>query len=218
MANTEHVEQFEQIFSQITRPGAEKLLKFLQDSDFYEAPASTRYHNAKPGGLLEHSLNVYKLLKEKLEAPGQIWSDIREELGITDETIAVLGLLHDICKVKYYVLGTRNEKTYDEEKVKAAAPREIKHDANGDYIWEAVPTYRIEDKMPYGHGEKSVAMIDAFMRLTWPERYAIRWHMMFSEPQDNKGTLSTAVRMYPLILCLSECDMEATYMLEKEQA
>ena len=85
-------ERFKEIFiSQVTRPGAADLLAWLGTTDFFEAPASTRFHGAYPGGLVEHSLNVYYALL------GQ--STIREYGG---ESVAVVALLHDVCKTGYY--------------------------------------------------------------------------------------------------------------------
>ena len=88
--------------------------------------------------------------------------------------------------------------------------RNVKDD-NG--VWQKVPTYEIDDKLPYGHGEKSVYMISGFMRLTREEAFAIRYHMGFSgdEPARNVGA---AFEMFPLAFALSTADMEATFFLE----
>ncbi|MDE6725296.1 MAG: hydrolase, partial [Ruminiclostridium sp.] len=70
------------------------------------------------------------------------------------------------------------------------------------------------DKLPYGHGEKSVYMISGFMKLTREEAMAIRWHMGFSGTEE-KNTVSNAMESYPLVLAVSTADMEASVFMEK---
>ncbi len=179
--------------SRITREGADKLLEYLDSpqSDFFSAPASTRFHGSYEGGLLEHSLNVYYCLYDYLNR-----DRVKEMYNIScsEETIAIVSLLHDLCKVNCYVKGTRNVK-----------------DKNG--VWQTVPTFEYQDDLPYGHGEKSVYIISGFMRLSREEAFAIRYHMGFSgtDPQNNVGA---AFEKYPLAFALSTADMEATYFLE----
>lgn len=187
-------EEFIKIYREnIQREGADKLLEYLMStqSDFFIAPASTRFHGSYEGGLLEHSLNVYYCLKDYLsrDRVNKIYN-----LNYTEESIAIVSLLHDLCKVNCYVKGTRNVK-----------------DAAG--VWQQVPTFEYSDDMPYGHGEKSVYIISGFMKLTREEAFAIRYHMGFSgsEPQNNVGS---AFEKYPLAFALSTADMEATYFLE----
>ncbi len=190
-------EEFIQIFNdKIHRDGADKLLDFLENkSDFFTCPASTRYHNAFEGGLLRHSLNVYKCLCAYMER-----QRVREEYGVTasDETIAVVALLHDVCKVNFYRTSYRN----------------AKNEKTGQ--WEKVPYYEIHDTLPYGHGEKSVYMVSGFIRLTREEAMAIRWHMGFSGTED-KNQVGRALEMFPLAFALSVADMEASYFLEKSE-
>ena len=187
-------EEFISIFNEkIKREGAEKLLDFLENkSDFFTAPASTRFHNAFEGGLVRHSLNVYKCLVDYLERPR-----VKEtyKLSASEESAAVVALLHDICKVNIYNISYRNSK----------------NEKTGQ--WEKIPYYSIDDKLPYGHGEKSVYMISGFMRLSREEAMAIRWHMGFSGIED-KNTIGRALEMYPLAFALSVADMEASYFLE----
>lgn len=187
-------EEFISIFTEnIKREGADKLLDFLDNkSDFFTAPASTRYHNAFEGGLLRHSLNVYKCLVAYLER-GRVKDMYKLEASA--ETAAIVALLHDLCKVNIYRVSYRNSK----------------NDKTGQ--WEKVPYYEIHDNLPYGHGEKSVYMISGFMRLTREEAMAIRWHMGFSGTED-KNTIGRALEKYPLAFALSVADMEASYFLE----
>ena len=179
--------------NKITREGSDKLLDFLEHkSDFFTAPASTRYHNAYEGGLLRHSLNVYECLVHYLER-----ERVKDtyKLNVSDETAAIVALLHDVCKVNFYTVSYRNAK--DEK--------------TGQ--WEKVPYYTINDTLPYGHGEKSVYMVSGFMRLSREEAMAIRWHMGFSGIED-KNTIGRALEKYPLAFALSVADMEASYFLE----
>ena len=187
-------EEFISIFNEnIKREGADKLLDFLENkSDFFTAPASTRFHNAFDGGLLRHSLNVYKCLVAYLER-GRVKE--KYNLEASAETAAIDALLHDMCKVNIYHVSYRNSK----------------NDKTGQ--WEKVPYYEIRDNLPYGHGEKSVYMISGFMRLTREEAMAIRWHMGFSGTED-KNTIGRALEKYPLAFALSVADMEASYFLE----
>ena len=187
-------ERFLDIYkTHIKREGADKLLEYLLSSscDFFDAPASTRFHGAYKGGLLEHSLNVYDCLKDYLTR-----EKTKTEYGMnyTDETVAIVSLLHDICKANCYQEGTRNVK-----------------DENG--VWQKVPTYNFDDPLPYGHGEKSVYIISGYMKLTREEAFAIRYHMGFSG-SDEVYNVGKAFEMFPLAFALSTADMEATYYIE----
>lgn len=205
MANQANIEKFEAMLTQYNRPGMDKLIEYIRKSDFYTAPASTRFHSCHEGGLLEHSLNVADCLLKKLDNP--VWADILNEVG--QESIIISALLHDICKSNFYVVELKNKKVYSDHGKKS--------DSNGRYDWVTVPSYTVDDKIPYGHGEKSVMMIEEYIKLKPMERYAIRWHMGFSEPKENWNTLGTAMRKYPLILALHMSDLESTYLLEKEE-
>ena len=190
-------EEFIQIYrDSIRREGADALLDYLEHkSDFFTAPASARYHGAWPGGLCEHSVNVYRCLAAYLER-----ERVQELYGLeySAESIALVALLHDVCKTGCYKAGTRNVK-------------------GPDGRWQAVPTFYYEDSLPYGHGEKSVYILSGFLRLTREEAMAIRWHMGFSGDED-KRLVGQALQQYPLAFALSVADMEATYFLENEEA
>lgn len=177
-------EQVLELLKSVKREGMEDLISFLEKSDFFEAPASTKYHGAFKGGLLEHSFKVYEILKEKIEF---------HKLNVPQETIIISAILHDICKVNFYKTDYRNAKNKMGE-------------------WEKVPYYTIEDTIPYGHGEKSVMMLTEYIKLTNEEKYSIRWHMGFSEPKELYGTLGQAFKKYPLAMFLHEADLEATYL------
>lgn len=183
-------DRFIQIYQeQIKREGAKELLDWLLQTDFFTAPASTKFHLCEEGGLCEHSLNVYDCLNERFGAE------------YPAETIAIVSLLHDLCKAQFYKVSTRNQK----------------NDLTG--LWEKVPYYTIEDKFPFGHGEKSVFLIERFMRLKLEEAVAIRWHMGGFDDTAKAGgyTVSNAFEMYPLAVKLHLADIEATYLREGNQ-
>lgn len=186
-------ERFIEIYkTKIHRDGSEKLLEFLlsRNSDFFEAPASSRYHGNFEGGLLEHSLNVYDCLKDYLSRERV---QKTYHLNYNEETIAIVALLHDLCKINCYKQSMRNVKE------------------NGQ--WIQVPFYEFQDTLPYGHGEKSVYMISGYMRLKREEAFAIRYHMGFAGNEDARN-VGTAFEMFPLAFALSTADMEATYFME----
>ena len=138
-----------------------------------------------------HSLNVYKVLKERNDRLG--------EEKYSDESVAIVALCHDFCKINFYREGSRN----------------VKNEATGR--WEKVKVYNVEDAFPYGHGEKSVFLIERFMRLSTEEAMAIRWHMGGFDDSAKAGNfaLSEAYRRYPLAVMTHLADLEATYLLEK---
>ncbi len=188
------VEIFVSIYNKyITREGSDKLLEYLlsKASDFFTAPASMRFHGSYEGGLLEHSLNVYECLIDYIsrDRVKNIY-----KFSYNEESIAIVALLHDVCKINSYKPGTRNVK-----------------DQNG--VWQTVATYEYDDNLPYGHGEKSVYIITGFMKLTREEAFAIRYHMGFSGIED-KRSIGDSFEMFPLSFALSVADMEATYYLE----
>ena len=173
---------------EVSRPGADKLLEWLSSTDFFKAPASTRFHGACEEGLVMHSLNVYHALMDRFF-----------EEGDNPESMAVCGLLHDLCKANYYKAGSRN----------------VKNEATGQ--WEKVPIFMVEDQFPYGHGEKSVYLIERFIRLKPAEAVAIRWHMGGFDDAARGGcrAISEAYDAYPLAVKLHLADLTATYLMEK---
>lgn len=178
----------------ITRPGADKLLAWIESSDFFAAPASTRFHLSSPGGLLEHSLHVFERMKAICANEATITPGFNEP---SMETIAVCGLLHDICKANFYAVEMRNRK-------------------NDQGRWEQYPFYVVDDKLPYGHGEKSVYIISGFTRLSREEAMAIRWHMGFADNDFRGGgySVGNAFEKFPLAVLLHIADLQATYLDE----
>ena len=188
----DYVSEFKQIYSLIKRDGAAELLKYLESSDYFVCPASTRFHSNHKGGLVEHSVKVYKRFLNLIKSEyGDNYSS-----KISDESIAIMGLLHDVCKVNTYREDSRNVKV------------------NG--VWNSVPYYTVDDQLPYGHGEKSVYIISGFMKLTREEAMGINWHMGFADNRVMGGSysLSPAYYTYPTAMLLHLADMQATYLDE----
>lgn len=189
-------EEFIQLYKEkIKRPGSAELLDYLENKcDFFTAPASARYHSSFEGGLCEHSLNVYDCLVDYLDRPR-----VQEEYGLnySEESIAIVALCHDLCKIGCYKTSTRNVK-------------------QPDGSWRQQTVYQFEDPMPYGHGEKSVYIVNGYMRLTREEAFAIRYHMGFSGVEDNRD-VGKAFEMFPLAYALHVADSEATYFLEGKE-
>ena len=181
-------EEFIELLKSTKREGIDDIINFLERTDFFKAPASTRFHGNHEGGLLEHSMKVYEILKYKVKNSVM-------EVNAQDDTLIIVALLHDICKANYYKVDYRNAKNERGE-------------------WEKVPYYTVDDTIPYGHGEKSVMMITEYMKLTSEEKYCIRWHMGFTEPKELYGTISAAYKKYPLALLMHEADLEATYFYD----
>jgi len=182
-------EEFIALYKGITRKNSDKLLDWLSKTDFFIAPASTRYHLAEEGGLCTHCINVYKRLTRIVhdEFAGQ-------ECPYSEETLLICGLLHDLCKVNFYKTEMRNVKV------------------NG--TWEQRPYYTVDEQFPFGHGEKSVFLIERFMRLTVEEAVAIRYHMGGFDAKDGDYSLSKAFEKYPLSVFMHIADLEASYLDE----
>lgn len=181
----------------VKRAGADKLLEWLSKSDFFYAPASSKFHNAFEGGLCAHSINVCKRLKMLVDNEKKIKPDNKEIQAITDESIVICGLLHDVCKANFYKVEFRNQKIND--------------------VWEKVPYYSINEEMPYGHGEKSVYIINGFLRLTRDEAMAINWHMGGFDSRVKGGdySISKAFEKYPLAIMTHIADAMASYLDER---
>lgn len=188
------VKEFTEIYTnKIKREGADKLLDWLLKSDFIACPASTKFHSNYEGGLIEHSIKAYKRFVKNLEKEcGENWNNT-----ISEESAAIIGLLHDICKVGYYKQEMRNVKE--------------------DGVWVQKPYYTVDDKLPYGHGEKSVYIISGFMKLTREEAMAINWHMggFDTRVQGGSYSISTAFYEFPTALIFHLSDLEATYLDER---
>ena len=189
----ENKQKFLEIFNTyVHREGAGKLLEWLETTDFFTAPASTKFHSAYEGGLCKHSLNVYERFKKLLEM--EFGAEL--EKYISQESIALIALLHDICKANTYKVEYRNVKV------------------DGDWVQQ--PFYTIQDSLPYGHGEKSVYIINGFLRLTREEAMAINWHMGGFDMRAKAGSYSISDAYYTYKICplFHTADLLATYLDE----
>lgn len=173
--------------SHIKRPGADKLLEWLDNSDFFTAPASTRFHGNYESGLCEHSVNVWEELIRLLKA--------YPEVRVTAETAAIVSLLHDVCKIGCYKQELRNQKI------------------NG--VWVQRPVYVFQEDFCYGgHGSKSVYLIQKYMNLSEDEATAINCHMGFADRTPGDYSLGNAYEKNPLAWLVHVADESATYVRE----
>ena len=202
MLKDKNIHRFETELKKVNRPGMDKLLEYIHKSDFYSAPASTRYHLSCEGGLLQHSLNVLDALRGLLlPGEGRVWeyhSAGRVVCTIPDDSVTIMALLHDLCKTHYYKTSTRN----------------VKNEQTGK--WEKAPFYTVEDKMPLGHGAKSAMLAMQFIKLTNTELYAIWHHMGFTDQGADFGTVGRAMELHPAVLALHTADMMASRFMESE--
>ena len=185
------------------RENIENLILWLDTkSDFFTAPSSSKYHGCIEGGLCQHSLNVYKAAQAELENIKKLGRVDINISSISNDNLIIATLLHDLCKTNYY----------------KKAIKMFKDDATNS--WHHYYTYEVEDNFPIGHGEKSVIMLQNFIKLAWNEILAIRWHM---SAHDSGIATSTPERiaMYdsmtkcPLVIILQNADLFATYMMEE---
>lgn len=198
----ENIVLFENAFSIIEKENKEELLSFIRKSDFYSAPASTKFHSSETGGLLKHSLLVMYCLIQKAKSP--VWEIVFEKISLS--SLILVSLCHDLCKTYFYNPTWKNVKVYSENGSKS--------DNGGRYDWETQQGFECIDKYPLGHGEKSCYFLMQFIKLSVEEYSAVRWHMGFSEPRELFGTIGQAMDKYPLILALHEADQEATHIFE----
>ena len=185
-----------ELWQSVKRDGVTELLAWLETTDFYTAPCSTKYHLSREGGLLEHSINVYVALRDSLHNRGT--DAVRADL----ESVIITSLAHDFCKIDFYTTEQRWRKDKDNK-------------------WEQYEAYVVKDQFPYGHGEKSALLLNRFIKLKKAEFMAIRWHMGGFTPGIQDYSLSNAMadafRSYPLAAFLHLADMEATYLLEGKE-
>ena len=186
-------EQILSILRGTLRCGMGDMMDFLEcGSDFFTAPASTKYHLAHLGGLAEHSLSVHSTLVRLNETFGA---------EIPAQHINTVALLHDVCKTGYYVREKRWRK-----------------DDRGK--WESYIAWGVKDELPLGHGEKSLFLIGKFLQLTDQEAAAIRWHMGCWTPgivsdYSSGSAFRAATDRYPLVTLLHVADYMSSQLLEE---
>ncbi len=191
------IEQNKQMFinlvkENVHREGVDSLLDWLNKTNFFHDPASTKFHSNYEGGLCQHSLNVYaRLIKLLQNEYGDSWQE-----KCSMESAVLIGLFHDICKVDTYVVSMRNVKE------------------NG--TWVQKPYYASQDNLPFGHGEKSVYILNSFVKLTREEAMCINWHMGEYDLRAKAGqSLSNIYYKYPLAFLTHIADNMATYLDEE---
>jgi len=190
-------EEILSFLSSYNRPGTQEFSQWLQTTDFFVAPASTVFHLNVPGGLAKHSLNVGAVLYKQVQACG---------LTYTEEQCKFLGLLHDLCKVNFYVLKNKWVKNDETNK------------------WMETPGYGVEDNYPLGHGEKSAIMASRYFKdLSIDELAAIRWHMGAHEISvlvpysPTSPSYHDACKKIPLVTLICSADMIAANILEETE-
>lgn len=176
----------------VHREGVDSLLDWLGKTNFFHDPASTKFHSDYEGGLCQHSLNVYaRLIKLLQNEYGDSWQE-----KCSMESAVLIGLFHDICKVDTYSVSMRNIKE------------------NG--VWVQKPYYVSQDNLPFGHGEKSVYILNSFVKLTREEAMCINWHMGEYDLRAKAGqSLSNIYYKYPLAFLTHIADNMATYLDEE---
>ena len=184
------------------REGAVAMLKWLEnETDFFTAPASSKHHLAQPGGLVTHSLNVWRRLREITvrDLTGRYAPGVCHISEAEEETVAILGLLHDVCKAGVYHQETKRRKNQETGK------------------WEDYLGYTFRDPFPLGHGEKSLFLITRHMALTEEEALAIRWHMGAYDDAVKGGSrsMTEAMNLTPWVWRLQEADMCAAWIDER---
>lgn len=198
MTKTElKVEFIKQYKKYITRDGADEFLSYLESSDFFDAPASSRFHCSFEGGLCLHSLNVFMEMIRLLKVYPEI-STRKDGTRVSGETVAIISLLHDVCKIENYVVSMRN----------------VKEDGK----WIQKPYYEFKENLSVGgHGAKSVYLITKYMKLTDEEAAAIMCHMGTYEFNEKYGNVSNAYNQFPLAWLLHVADESASYIKEREE-
>lgn len=179
--------RFLSLLKTVNRDGIQDLIEWLNESDFFTAPASRSYHGSYVGGLCEHSLNVYDELVRLLQ--------VYPEIKVQDDTVIISSLLHDLCKVNFYIVEKRNRKN------------------NETGRWESVDAFAIDEKFCFGgHGSKSMYLAQHFIKLTPEEAVAINNHM--SAFQSDANDVGRAFDAFPFAWLLSVADQSACYIKE----
>lgn len=188
-------EKIKELLLSTSRPGMERLVEWIeQKTDFYTAPASTKYHLACKGGLAQHSLNVYELLSGKVAAG---------LLEIKRETVIITALLHDLCKTNFYFMEKKNVREGS------------KINAYGSEVanWVEKEVWTVKDNFPVGHGEKSCFYIQSCIRLTDEEYAMIRLHMG-SDRNGYPDPFTETANLYPGVVAIHTSDIEAAFIIE----
>lgn len=217
-----------ELVASLDREGKKWLMEYLENSDYFTAPASTKFHLAEEGGLVQHSWNVYSILKEKVKT-----YDLGEEIPV--DSVIIAGLFHDLCKTDFYEKGgfpaTQSQMRYlkswytpGTEISRVYASKLIKHFKGGgkeNNMPAPSLEWSVNDKFPIGHGEKSVILLQHCINLTVPEMLAIRWHMGGFDPgvqfKYPSGFPFEKAQLEPLSVLLLTADYEAGFLVERRK-
>ncbi len=182
-------EEYRRELDSTFRDGVTLLTIYLSQTDFKDAPASTKFHLNESGGLVLHSLHVLKYAR-------LVNSSLK--LGLPEESIILVALLHDICKANFYIKGEEWDKEHKDKTNE----------------WRKKEVWKVDDQLPLGHGEKSVILASKYVGLNVDEMCAIRWHMASTDPGINffypsGAPYKTALEKYPLVKLLIIADQLA---------
>lgn len=238
LKNEEIKPTIEAVLKGLEKRNPEKLIKFLETSDFYTAPASTLYHGNFDTGLARHSLQVYNILVEKVTKFNEM-----NLTKISEESVIITALCHDLCKVNFYKKtegdpATEKQMSYlnsltgmseltlkeknglDPQKMitKRYVSKLIDHFKNNgrpEDMPKPEPEYEVDDQFPLGHGEKSLFLLAPLMELTAEEACAIRWHMIAFEigthfDYPSGFPFRKSIKDFPLVTLLFTADYEAS--------
>lgn len=188
------------------REGIDSLIAWLETSDFFYAPSSTKFHNNCKGGLLAHSLNVFNAAKKIRDNMFGLALPEKHLEQIDDTTLIISCLLHDLCKINYYAPTVKLWK--DDTAVYGQQ-------------WKKYTGYEINDLLPLGHGEKSIIIAQQFIKLTGNEMVAIRWHMGFTDPGTflsfyEKPAFMKSINDFPIVMLIAQADCFASFLMEKD--
>lgn len=197
ITHQEKIQIFEELLRSTNRQGMEEVIEFARKTDFYTAPASSKYHSNYDGGLLDHTLCVYAIAKEYVDSIGVFAKDVADR--VDPNSLIISTLLHDFCKICFYKKGQRWKK--DETN-----------------SWVSYDSYLIEDTFPIGHGEKSVIMLQSLgLQMTAEEMLAIRFHMAGwgDESKEYAASRTNALKISPLVHIVQMADFSSSILFEK---
>ena len=168
------------------------IIDALKKTDFFDAPASAKYHGAFPGGLCEHSLIVYDSMLALSSISGE-----SADTGVSLEDITIVALLHDICKVNFYIQEDRRVQNPETKQ------------------WRTVKAYGYAERpFELGHGSGSVISIQRYLPLTHRQQEAIMWHMGAFDASGSSTNLSAIYSRNHLAALLHLADSHASWIVE----
>jgi len=181
----------------LERSGNDKIIKYLEESTFFTDPASCSEHNSYEGGLAEHSFNVYNILERNCS--------LHPELAKFQESIKIIGLLHDVCHIGTFQKVSKN--------VTVPGPdgrNRVKENGKLLFIEKEGYDLHLEAQLPYPRGTLSTMLIKKHLKLNKLEDLAIQWHAgVYDQPQHLWGTLRRAQKIHKLIFLLFAAKREA---------